>query len=369
MAVYDAAVVGGGVVGCAVAFELARAGASVALIERDEVAAHASGAAAGMLAPIAESSADSALFRLGMRSLGLFPDLVRELADLSGIDAELVQAGILRVATAEEAPELRRRARELAEYDCEWCGVDELRKREPRLSEEFVGGLWSPREACLDPLLLTRAYAGAAQRRGAELHLGASAVGLLHDHGRVQGVRTAEGRILAGDVVLCTGAWSRLVGDWIQAAWPVEPVKGQMLALEAPRPPLTSIVWSRDAYIVPRPDGSVRVGATVERVGFDARPTARGLSELLGGACATLPALGSSRFVSAWAGVRPSSPDGLPLLGPVASWAGLWLATGHHRNGILLSAVTSRLIAQGVLEGHWSADYEVFEPSRFAPRV
>jgi glycine oxidase len=166
-------------------------------------------------------------------------------------------------------------------------------------------------------------------------------------------------------VVLCTGAWAGSSRDWLGLDLPVEPVKGQMLALEAPAPPPRSILWSDRAYLVPRPDGTLRVGATVERAGFDVRPTSGGIAALLDAARELLPDTRDSRFLRAWAGLRPGSPDHLPLVGPLASRPGLWLGVGHHRNGILLSALTGRALAEGVLAGSWPAGLAALDPQRF----
>jgi glycine oxidase len=365
METVDVAIVGAGVIGCAVAFELARAGARVVVLERDQPGAHASGAAAGMLAPIAEASEGSPLLELGLRSLEMFPARVAELTELSGIDPELTRCGILRVASGPECAGLERRARALESQGCQWLGREELAKREPRLAPDLEGGLWSPREGCVDPQRLVRAYAGAAQRRGARFEVGAHVVGLSRARERICGVRTADGELGAGEVVVCAGAWSAPLGRALGRRWPVEPVRGQMLALEAPQPPLASIVWSAGAYLVPRPDATLRVGATVERCGFAAHPSAAGVARLLEGARSTLPALGDSRFLSAWAGLRPETPDHLPLVGPVAALPGLWLATGHYRNGILLSALTARALADWMLEGRRTEGIEVLDPDRF----
>jgi glycine oxidase len=362
---FDAIVVGGGAIGCATAFELARAGAEVILLERDAIGAHASSAAAGMLAPIAESKGSGALFELGLRAQAELAERLDELVECSGIDPGLRRLGALRVATPAGASALRRAAGNLAACDCEWLEPDELYKREPRLVPGLAGALWSPREACLDAARLTRAFAFAAQRRGARLEPGTPVLAALRANGRVAGVRTPGGELSASAVVLCTGAWSRGSGEAFGLELPVEPEKGQMLALEAPVPLPRSILWSDDVYLVPRPDGSLRVGATVERTGFDAEPTAGGVAQLLERARRLLPHTERCRFLRTWAGLRPATPDHLPLVGPLARHPGLWLAVGHHRNGILLSALTGRALASGILSGQWPADLAAFDPQRF----
>jgi glycine oxidase len=361
----DAIVVGGGVIGCATAFELARAGADVLLLERDAIGAHASSAAAGMLAPFAESEGSGPLLELGVRAQAELVGRLAELSELSGLDPQLRVCGALRVASEARAGSLRETAARLARFECSWLEAEELYKREPRLARGLVGALWSPREACLDAGLLTRAFALAAGRRGARLRPGVPVFGLVRQGERITGVRTAEGEISTAAVVLCTGAWARGSGEWLGVDIPVEPVKGEMLALEAPQPPPVAIVWSDAAYLVPRPDASLRVGATLERAGFDIRPTAGGVGALLEAARNLLPDTQGCRFLRAWAGSRPGTPDHLPLVGPWVSRPGLWLGVGHYRNGILLCALTARALAAGVLGGTWPADLAALDPRRF----
>jgi glycine oxidase len=360
----DAVVVGGGVIGAAVAWSLARGGASVVLVERDEIGAHASRAAAGMLAPISESLGEGALFELGCESLARLEADVAELRALSGIDPELVRSGVLRVASEHEAPELRAQAERLAGAGCVWLDRPEVAKLAPGLSSHFTGALHCARESHVEPLRLTRAFAGAAARRGAKLMPRTEVLGVLRAEGRAIGVATTAGEIHAHDVVLCTGAWSARVGAWIGAQVPVTPVRGQMLALESASVDGGPILWSERAYLVPRPDGELRVGATVEHAGFDARPTAEGTAQLLAGALELLPELRAAALVRVWAGLRPGSPDELPLVGANPALPGSWLAAGHYRNGILLSALTGAALASEILDGRRLPGLEAFDPAR-----
>ena len=362
---YDVIVVGAGVVGSATAFALARAGASVCLVERDAVAVHASQAAAGMLAPFAESEGEGAAFELGERSLALLPGLVAEVRELSGIDPLLRQTGLLRVGFPDEIGTLRARAAALRAQGCEFLDTDELRKREPRLDPRLAGGIWSPREGHVESALLTRAFAAAAVRRGARLREGCEVLGLERDGERVVGVHTADTVLSAADVVLCMGAWAAAAERWLDVRLPVEPVKGQMIALRSPLPALSSIIWGAPAYLVPRADGSVAVGATVEHAGFDAEPTAEGVAGLVQAARTIIPELAHCAFRGAWAGVRPGSPDGLPLVGPLPGAPGLMLAVGHYRNGVLLCALTALAVADWLLEGRRWAELGALAPERF----
>jgi glycine oxidase len=364
MRAVDVAVVGGGVIGASVACALARGGASVVLIERDDPGAHASRAAAGMLAPITESFGRGPIFTLGLESLSLLERDLDALRELSGVDPELIRSGILRVAREAETASLRAHAAALADFDCAWVEGSELRKRDARLAPELAGALFSPREGHVDAYLLTRAYAGAAVRRGAQIQRDTEALGLLREGDRITGVRTSAGELHAHDVILCTGAWARHASDWLGRAIPVDPVKGQMLALDGSEPHGGPILWGEGAYIVPRRNGQLRIGATVEHVGFDARPTAAGVATLLAGAFAIAPALRSCAFVETWAGLRPGTRDHLPLIGRVPGLAGAWLAVGHHRNGILLSALTGRALAAELLDGARWPGLDAFDPAR-----
>ena len=366
---HDVIVVGGGVIGCSVAFALSRMGASVLLIERDRVGVHTSRSAAGMLAPITESAdEEGTAFRIGLESLELFPALVAEIRELSGIDPRYTECGLLRVAEADEVDAFRERALRLEAYGCEWLDRDEVRKTEPRLALPVAGGLWSPREAYIDGFLLTRAFAAAAARRGTQLQLGTTVSGLLCEGERVRGVRTSAGEFLASEVVLCAGAWTGFISDEVRERLPIEPVKGQMIALESPDPGLPCVIWGRGIYLVPR-DESVSVGATVERVGFDVRTTASGVAELIAGATHVLPVLGESTFQEAWSGLRPGTPDDLPLVGPVPGFSGLTVAAGHYRRGILLSPITGLAIADWILSEKRSPELLALDPARFGGRT
>jgi glycine oxidase len=360
----DAVVVGGGVIGAAVAWTLARAGLAVTLLERGTLAGEASGVAAGMLAPLSESHEAGALTRAGLASLALFPALVEELRDATGIDAELDRSGCLRVPADEaEAEALLARA----DDERRWLDAREVRRLAPGLVHEGRGALFAPREAHVRSALLTRAFAAGAALRGARLETGVAAHGLLRDGARVCGVASSAGERPAGAVVLCPGPFAAACAAWLgeDARIPVEPVRGQLVQL-APEPGAAprTIVWGRDVYLVPRRDGSLVAGATVERVGFDARVTAEGVAALLAAARSLLPALAGARFLGAAAGLRPDTPDHLPLVGPWPDAAGLVLAAGHYRCGVLLAPLTGRLVADGILGKGWAEP--AFAPSRFA---
>lgn len=368
----DVVVVGAGVIGSAAAYYLSREGLSVCVLERGELAGQASGVAAGMLAPVAEAAHSAALKRWGFESLSRFPELCEQLRDLSGIDPEFEISGVLRVADSQrEAGALRRIAAELGaerpQLGLEWLSEQDAGRLQPGLAEGLQGALWSPGEAQVSSHLFSRALAAAARAHGAQIEPGVSVQGLLLAGDVVTGVRTTDGDRHAGHVVVCTGCWAAEFASWIPAAFaiPVAPVRGQIVALDAPSPPLRSILWGGDTYVVPKRDGSVLVGATEERVGFDCRVTAEGVKQLLANAPKLLPALAGAGFRRASAGLRPGSPDGLPAIAPAPGMQRLALAVGHFRNGILLAPITGQLVTDIVLGKSHGDELADFDPVRW----
>jgi glycine oxidase len=363
----DVVVVGGGVIGCTIAYHLTAAGANVALFERNEVAGEASGAAAGMLAPLSESPQPGPFVELCLTSLRLFPALAAALRQETGIDIEYLPSGILRVAqTEDEERELRHRLewqRSLG-LALEWVDGEALRRLEPRLGPAR-GALYSPQEHQVSAGRLTQALAQAAARRGAVLRQGMGVTGLLNNGRRVTGVRTTSGNVSCGQVVLAAGPWTGAFARRLGLPLPVRPVRGQMLAFADFALPLRHIVWGEAAYLVPKANGFLFVGATVEDVGFRSATTVRGLRGLERGARGLVPSLAHGEIASSWAALRPGSPDGLPILGPVPGWDGLSVASGHYRNGILLAPITGRLMAQLLTKGTTEVSLAPFSAGRF----
>ena len=345
----DVLIVGGGIIGLSIARETARAGLTVRLLEKGEPGCEASGAAAGMLAPLVETDLAGPLRALGLESLDLYPALVGAVREESGIDPEVIEDGTLLLAGggSQGVPDLDRHAgvlRALA-LPFERLGSADLRRLEPSLARGFTAGLLLPRDGSVDNVLLVRALHVAAARAGARIDAGTWATRLLVDRGRVTGVETAGGRLVAGSVVVAAGAWSGgLTGQGIPPLR-TRPVRGQMVCLDAPGPPFRRILCSGEGYLVRRRDGRILAGSTLEEVGFDKSVTASGVAALLGAAVGMVPSLAAARVLAMWAGLRPATEDGLPAIGPGPA-PGLFYACGHFRNGILLAPATARILSR-----------------------
>ncbi|MGH2974829.1 MAG: glycine oxidase ThiO [Solirubrobacterales bacterium] len=354
---YDAVIVGGGVVGLCCAWRAAQRGARVAVLDRAEPPAGATRVAAGMLAPIGELAfGEPELLRMTVAAAERYPEFVAELEAASGVDSGYIRRGALHIALdRDEAAELRRvhdLQRSLG-LGAEWLPPRRCRELEPGLTPSFNGGVHAAGEAAIDPRRMTAALLSALADLGVEVRSCAEATEALLGGGRIEGVRTAAGdELRAGAVVFAGGAWSG-TAPWLPEAArpPVRPVKGQILELRAPggEAPCARIVASERVYLVPRPDGRLIAGATTEERGFDSTVTAGGVHELLREAYRLLPEVAEMELVEAMAGLRPGTPDNLPLIGPGAL-DGLLLACGHYRNGILLAPLTGDAMAE-LLEG------------------
>jgi glycine oxidase len=349
---FDAIFVGGGVIGLSCAWRATQHGARVAVLERGEPGMGATGVAAGMLAPVGELTfGEPELLELTLASARLYPEFVAELEAASGESTGYSPCGALHVALdRDEAAELRRvhdLQRSLG-LEAEWLPPRRCRELEPGLTPSFHGGVHAAGEAAVDPKALTRALLAALAVEGGEVRTGTEVVAGLFEGEHLVGVRTDAGEELRAETtVLASGAWSGRA-EWLpEAARPaVRPVKGQVLELRARDglAPCERILASERIYLVPRNDGRLVVGATVEEQGFDTAVLAGGVHELLREAYRLLPDVAEMELLKARAGLRPGTPDNLPLIGPGAI-EGLVLATGHSRNGILLAPLTAEAVA------------------------
>ena len=348
----DVLVIGAGVIGLSCAWRLAQRGLRVRVLERDEPGAGATGVAAGMLAPVGEASwGEEKLLEPALESHALWPEFAAELA-IGGPDPGFSQLGSLHVALdRDEAAELERRFELMREHglDAEWLAPGEARLRESSLATAAGAAISAPHEAVVDPALLVPSLQANAERAGAEVVGGAEVVAGLVEGGALAGVRDAAGIEHRADrVLLAAGSWS--AAEWLPEAArpPVRPVKGQLLTLRGRRPVCQRIIATERVYLVPRPDGRLVVGATVEEMGFDTSITAGAVHELLREAYRALPEVAEMELFETRAGLRPGTPDNAPIVGPGAI-EGLVLATGHFRNGILLAPLTAEKVARLVV--------------------
>ncbi|HEY1360209.1 MAG TPA: glycine oxidase ThiO [Thermoleophilaceae bacterium] len=348
---YDAVVIGAGLIGLSCAWRAAQRGLSVMVLDRSWPAAGASGVAAGMLAPVTEAEfGEEEILRQNIASRERWPGFAAELEERTGMGMDYREAGALVVAAdRDDAEELRRLhtfQRSLG-LEAEWLGPRATRQLESGLSPRIGGAIHAPHDAQVDPPAAARALVTALREAGGEILSGAEVAEVEHDGGRVTGVRTSGGeRVSAGAVVVAAGAWSPALAP-LGDGPPVRPVKGQLLELRVRRgmpAPCERIVRTPRCYILARGDGRVVLGATVEEQGFDTSVTADGVYRLLEAAYEVLPDAGELELVEARAGLRPGTPDNVPLVGP-GEPDGVWWATGHYRNGVLLAPLTGELVA------------------------
>ena len=363
----EVVVVGAGVIGCAVAHELARRGARVHVVDRRDVGQGATQASAGVLAPYTESPEGGSLRDLGARSLALYDEFVARVVEDSGSTIQYVRTGTLEVATdSKSLTRLQALGASCSAngIDVEYLDAAGAREAEPQLAERVCGGLLVPAHGFVGAADLTGALRRAAGAHGVTF---SSSTSVARVSGKGDGLRVeTAGEVLTCDgVVLAAGSWSGQVEVEGAQPVPVRPVRGQLLHLGWPTSRLARVVWARQCYLVPWTDGSVLAGATVEDVGFDERATVAGVEQLLDVAREIAPKAGEAWFRSVRVGLRPGTPDELPVIGPSTSLPGLVYATGHYRSGILLAPLTASLVASLMLEHSHDPALEITAPSRF----
>lgn len=361
----DIAIVGGGVIGAACARAAALRGLHVTLFAPGPDPAAASAASAGLLAAQIES-ADERLLPLAVRGRDLYQDLAASLKDTTGTDIGFQPIGIATLAfdeaQAEALFELVAEQRQ-AGLRCDWLERTDLDERWPGVAPGARGALYAPEDGCLDPAALTRALLADARRLGVRVSP-EPVLRILASQGRVMGVATPSSSTPVAQIVIAAGAWSPLVAG-LPRRLAVEPVRGQMLAIDWPTGFPAAVFYHGHGYLLPRGTEAI-LGSTMERAGFDARTTEAGLDEIRRSTARLCPAIAESAVRRSWAGLRPVTPDGLPILGADPDVNGLWYATGHGRNGILLAGITGEIIGDLLSSGQTDSDISELSITRFA---
>jgi glycine oxidase len=368
----EVAIVGGGVIGLAVARSLARRGVrEVLILERAGPGSEASSAAAGMLAPQAEADCADQFFQFACMSRDLYPAFSNELLAETGIDIELDNSGTLYLALTDADED------EIAErYDwqnreglhIERLSAWDARMLEPCISAKVRSALRFPRDVQVENRRLVNALVESNRLLGVSVAEGTRVAEIKIDNDVVAGLETSDGFISTPNVVLAAGAWtSSLVSkDKALPRIGIEPVRGQMVCLESSPRMTRHVIYSPRGYVVPRADGRLLAGSTSEHAGFDKRVTGGGVQSILSNALEISPHVADMPLIDSWAGLRPRSPDNLPVLGPYAEIGGLFYATGHYRNGILLTPLTGELLAEAITERTISPLMAPFSPNRFS---
>ena len=366
----DVVVIGAGIVGCSVAYALAGEGAKPLVLERGEIGREASWAGGGILNPIRPHVYPEALLPICERGVEAYERWIPRIAEASGIDPEYDEVGELLLlrddddeADAAAIAAFKRKAGQPVEE----LTAEQLAARVPGLADGFRRALLFPDIRQVRNPRLNRALSTAAERAGVEFRTRTPVEGLLRDGERVIGVRTAAGEVHAGTTVLAAGAWSGADALGLGDRLPVTPVRGQIVLTDLQPVTFRAMLLWKDHYIIPRRDGKVLLGSTLEEAGFDCKTTARGVHGILQRSQAILPGLAESPFLTAWAGLRPGTPDRLPYIGAVPGAEGLLAATGHYRNGLLLGPITGEIIA--ALHGGREPPLDVtpYLPDRVAP--
>jgi glycine oxidase len=366
MQTFDVAIAGAGLIGGSIAFELARAGLRVGVFDAAEPGREASWAGAGILSPAPETPAGIPLVEIAKASMALYPKFTADVEEVCGHSVGFRPRGTLQAIFSRDAAEELSTVVALHHglgLKAEALRAEDARELEPALSPELQAAVLRPDEASVDNRELTRGVLEAARRSGAQIVAGRKVKAIWQEGEKCSGLVLDKEKIAAEWTVIAAGCFSSRIEGAGQYA-PVRAAKGQMVALRSERVRVERVLWSDKIYVVPRNDGRILAGATVEYVGFEKRVTAGALEKIFAGAIELAPQLADAQVAETWAGLRPDSPDHLPILGPT-DLGGLLIATGHFRSGILLAPITAGLIQEWVTEQRVSVDWERFSPMRF----
>jgi glycine oxidase len=371
---FDVAIIGGGIIGSSIAFELAVEKLDVVLLDREEPGRGASWAAAGMLSPGPDSAEALPLVPLAKESLQLYPQFIGRIEEASEPFMHFASNGALQIFSGPLAEIDRDKM--VSDFqrlgiEIESVSLETARKLESSINPSAQAAAWLPRESTVDPRSLMDSILAALRRRNVEIRAGCSVTSISHQGASCTGVTAGGEEVKAKFVIVAAGCHSAslpgknvVVNDWLSRYAPTRPVRGQMLALHSNEIRLHRVLRSDRGYLVPRHEGRIVAGSTLEDVGFDKGLTAGGIRKILDAAIELAPKIADAQIVETWAGLRPGSPDNLPIIGPT-DIEGLFIATGHYRNGILLAPVTAKIVRDWVRRGQMPAFTEIFSPLRF----
>ncbi len=368
----DVVIVGGGIIGCAIAYFLRKHQIDVTLLEREEIGSQASGAAAGLLAPLGPLSGPGPFADLVLAGFAQLSALVPELEDMSGLRLGYERTGALRVVRhPKRVAALQKRLERWRPLGLSlfWLTGEEARQREPLLAPDICAAVYAPEESQIHAPQVVHAFALAAQRAGARIASHQEVNQIVLDGTKVTGVCTVQGKRIACDrLVIASGAWSAQWGGWFQHPFPVTPLHGQMLSLTQTQSPLKYLIFGEAVYLAPR-GTTILVGATKEERGFDQTVTEAGTSWLSATAERLIPSLAGQPLQSCWAGLRPQTPDHHPLLGRIPLWENAFIAAGHNSVGVILSAITGQCLTELLTTGRVPPLIRPFSVERFATQA
>ena len=364
---YDIIIIGGGINGCAAAFYLSKQGKKVLLLEKDRIGSKASNAAAGMLGAQVELTEPGPLFELARTSRSKFPSLQKELKEMSGIDIELVQKGMLKVArTDDEVTHLKQviKAQQGLGEETSWLTKEELLEKEKSLSNNLLGAMNIPKDGHVNPIQLTAAFCKSATVLGAEVREYVEVYDFNKEGSKITSVVTNEGEFYAEHVIVSTGAWSKRLLSQSGLKIDAYPVKGECISVIADKPIISSTIFSTGCYIVPKSGNRLIIGATMIPHTFSEKVSVGGIFSLMEKVTALIPDIAQTTFEKSWAGIRPQTGDELPYLGAHPTYSNMIIATGHYRNGILLAPITGETIAKTILGEQLPNYMEAFSLNR-----
>ncbi|MDQ6987153.1 MAG: glycine oxidase ThiO [Mariprofundaceae bacterium] len=362
------AIIGGGIIGSLTAWRLKQCGIEPVIVERGRLGGESSWAGAGILCPIQPWLYPDAFTHLIDASLAMYPALRDELSERTGISPEWLKSGLMVPFFPDDEVNHRQAALDWSQrfnWQVEALDAAQAREHEPMLAADTDGALLWPQVAQIRNPRLLQAVCAVLKQEKIEIREKTEVVGLLEAGGQVCGVKLADGEALHTDAVLvAAGSWSGQLSESLGFSIPVQPVKGQIVLLQSEPGMLRHIIKHDRAYFVPRADGRILVGASMEMVGFSAGNTPNEVNVLLNGLSRLLPGLANAPVERQWMGFRPGSPDGLPFLGPVQARPGLWVASGHYRNGVALAPITAHIISRWMNNEVPELDMSCFLPER-----